>query len=108
MVTIAESQACLGWGILTARAEPEGDGDVTYSQLAELLGAHERGLAPMLELIMNHCRGSGLPPLTGLVVLKGQGVPSSGFPEEELSRIPDVYRFNWKTTANPFEYARGQ
>ena len=106
MVSIAESQACQAWDILTVRAAQGGDGFITYSQLAEQLGAHERGLVPMLDLIMNHCRASGLPPLTGLVVLKGQGVPSDGFPLEELPRIPDVYTFDWTTIGNPFEFAR--
>lgn len=106
MVTIAESQACQAWDALVRLAARGGEPTITYSELAEALGAHERGLVPMLDLVMNHCRANGLPPLTGLVVLKDEGVPSGGFPFEELPKIPRVYTFDWKTLTNPFEYAR--
>ena len=60
----------------------------------------------MLELIMNHCISSGLPPLTGLVVLKETGVPGDGFPLELTPRISDIYTFDWTTLENPFGFAR--
>lgn len=114
MATIAESQAHDAWGILTTLAS-EGEqsdsprfwpGRVTYAELAEQLGTHERALVPMLELIMNRCRALGLPPLTGLVVLRETGVPSDGFPWELTPRIPDICVFDWAGVQNPFEYAR--
>lgn len=113
MATIAESQARDAWGILTTLAS-EGEqsdsyrfwpGRVTYAELAELLGAHERALVPMLDLVMNHCRASGFPPLTGLVVLRDSGVPGDGFPWELTPGIPDIYPFDWAGIQNPFEYA---
>ena len=114
MPSIAESQACEGWGILTSLAA-EGEhsdtysqwsGSITYEELADLLGTHAHALVPMLDLIMNHCRANGLPPLTGLVVLKEAGVPSDGFPPELTPRIEDVYTFDWESVDNPFAYAR--
>ena len=116
MVTIAETQAREAWGVLTGLATEGEQGDtyvfwrgrITYTELAERLGAHERGLVPVLEAIMKHCRSSGLPPLTGLVVLKESGVPSDGFPLQLMPRIPDVYTFDWTTLENPFEFARPQ
>jgi len=110
MGTLAESQARQAWDILTSLAA-EGEqsdtylywrGRITYTELAESLGAHERGLVPMLELIMEHCRSSGLPPLTGLVVLKETGAPSDGFPLELTPSIPSIYTFEWEGTEHPF------
>lgn len=116
MATLAESQAQQAWPLLTSLAA-EGErsatylywpGRITYTELAEKLGTHERGLVPMLDLIMSHCRSSGLPPLTGVVTLKETGVPGDGFPLELMPRIPDVFTFNWTTLENPFEIARPQ
>lgn len=110
MATIAESQARDAWGILTTLAS-EGEqsdryhfwsGRVTYAELAEQLGTHERALVPMLDLVMNHCRASGLPPLTGLVVLREAGVPGDGFPPELTPHLPSIYTFRWERVENPF------
>ena len=110
MATLAESQAQQAWPLLTSLAA-EGErsvtylywpGSINYTELAEKLGTHERGLVPMLEVIMSHCRSSGLPPLTGLVVLKETGVPGDGFPIELTPKIPDIYTFKWELVENPF------
>lgn len=101
-----EERAGRAWPILTTLAAQGEGSTITYGELAQEIHANRRNLRPTLDMILHRCRHEGWPPLAGLVVRTDTGRPGEGFPAEDLSRIPSVYRFDWTSIGNPFESAR--
>jgi putative restriction endonuclease len=73
------------------------------------LGLHHRTVGYFLSPIQDYCLEQKLPPLTILVVGKGNRRPGRGFiawdiddPEEGFRR---VYEFPWENRSNPFALA---
>ena len=56
-----------------------GQRTITYGELGQLIGMHHRQVKTPLHNIQDACTELGTPPITGLVVLKATGLPSSGF-----------------------------
>ncbi|SKB08016.1 putative restriction endonuclease [Prosthecobacter debontii] len=99
--------AALAWPVLTRTAAERGK--ISYKELAESVGVHWRQCRLFLESIQTYCIQKDLPPLTGLVVRKSDGLPGHGFiawdidnPEEAYER---VYAKDWSEEINPFDFA---
>lgn len=72
---------------------------ITYEKLSDLIGMGNVAvsLTQPLELLMNYCKGNGLPPLTILVVQKHSGQPGQGLTTiEELNVDREkVFNYEW-------------
>lgn len=100
-------RAYRAWPFLIARAA-EGS-KVTYSELADHLGIHVRPIRYVLGVIQDWCLREEKPPLTILVVNKGQGRQGEGFIAWDASDVEEGYKavfaYPWHDRANPFEFA---
>ena len=96
-------RACQIWAVLAWAARHRQS--ITYSQLADITGAHRPGLGQLLEPIQSYCFLNGLPPLTVLVVQQESGLPGSGFSgatAEELGKVQmAVFATDWLAHGNP-------
>lgn len=102
-----EERAYLAWPILCTRAKSHSD--ITYGELASLLGIHHRAVRYVLGPIQEYCMEEGLPPLTALVLNKNTGMPGTGFIAREVDEIPhafeEIYAQDWDSLPNPFGFA---
>src|SRR5690606_34853155 len=82
---------------------------ITYGELGDLLGIHQRPVRLVLWPIQEYCRAEPLPPLTILVVRRGLGTPGTGFigweADDLSSRLEEVFRYPWSAVHNPFLFA---
>lgn len=56
---------------------------LTYEMVGERIGMPRQALGQQLHHLQNYCEREGLPPITALVVRKGEGTPSTGYHEGE-------------------------
>jgi len=103
-----EKRAYLAWKELTKCAKKKVT--TTYGNVASNIGIHHRAVRHVLGLIQNYCMDDKLPPLTILVINKETGVPGDGFIAWDVENANDgmqkVFKFNWDSLTNPFEYAK--
>jgi putative restriction endonuclease len=100
-------RAYRAWPILTAKASARQT--ITYSEFADHLGIHVRPVRYVLHVIQAWCLAEEKPPLTILVVNKGQGRQGQGFIAWDTSHVEEGYRavfaYPWLDLPNPFEFA---
>ena len=100
-------RAYRAWPVLTARASARQT--ITYGELADHLGIHVRPIRYVLGRIQDWCLAEQKPPLTILVVNKGQGLQGEGFIAWDTSDLDQgfrtVYAYPWHELSNPFEFA---
>lgn len=83
---------------------------VSYDRLGKLIGIHHRVVRLSLALIQDYCLENNLPPLTILVVGKGNRKPGQGFIAWEgdlVEGLEQVFTWDWKAYGNPFSFAAG-
>ncbi|MDR0216408.1 MAG: HNH endonuclease [Comamonas sp.] len=101
-------RAFLAWDVLAEVAKSKSK-TITYSDLATKINVHHRAVRYVLGVIQDYCITSGLPPLTILVVNKGNGKPGHGFiahdPEDFEAGLDMVAAYNWNVLPNPFYFA---
>jgi len=108
MATNHVERAYRAWPILIRRAKAKRT--IEYGALAEKLGIHWRPVGNILGVIQDYCLDEKLPPLTILVVNKGEGTPGVGFVAWDVDDLETgrkmVFDFNWSLLPNPFSYAQ--
>lgn len=100
-------RAFRAWPILTATAANKGT--ITYGDLAGALDLHHRAVRYILAKIQKYCLDEKLPPLTILVVGKGNGQPGTGFIAWDADNLEEglrqVREYPWQDRRNPFHFA---
>lgn len=94
----------MAWPILTQAAAERRV--LTYEKLTTAMGYHTAKVARFaLWTIQDFCKEKGYPPLTGIVVSKSTGMPSSGFTarDGDIEEAQDkVLDFEWANVSVPF------
>lgn len=94
------TRAYQAWLILISKASNRQT--LTYTMLDDLMNFGSRvGLGKILDYIWTYCSVNELPPLTILVVSKGDGTPSSGMGEYDYSQQEKVFEFDWYSIVPP-------
>lgn len=77
-----------------------------YEDLARHIGTTARNVKYALDPILRFCIHEKLPPLTSLVINKGNDEPGKGFTAGEGRNIgeihKEVFQHNWDAVGNPF------
>ena len=81
---------------------------VTYKKLSCRTGVgNAQSIGQVyLDPISRYCKNNGLPGLTSIVVLKGIGLPSTGFPgtpTEKRAMQQRVFAYEWTSVPEPSE-----
>ena len=100
------ARAVQAWQILVSRAMNRQT--LTYEGLSALMyGKQAAGvLAQILGHVAFYCKDNQLPPLTTLVVVKGEGKPGERIPVEPTridAEREGVYQFDWYNLYPPSE-----
>ncbi len=98
-----EHRAVQAWQVLVALAHNRQT--VTYERLSEILDfGNARTVKHALDPIFRYCMENTLPPLTGLVLLKHDGIPGEGFVgayPNFPAALAQVYNHDWYAVYPP-------
>jgi hypothetical protein len=97
---MANERAAALWGLLVGIAAERRT--ITYGEAAKRVGGIARGLGASLRPIQAHCKASGLPNLSVLVVQAASGRQGDGFDGDPDRVMVDVFAQNWSSMKNPF------
>jgi putative restriction endonuclease len=100
-------RAFRAWPLLADRAAIRSK--LTYGEMAQPLQIHPRAVGHVLGVIQDWCLRERKPPLTILVISKGNGQPGQGFIAWNGSNLnegfEEVFAYPWHTLSNPFRFA---